>query len=60
MLVEILTTLPVTWRMRIKVFAYLTQVMKKNRIGHCESSNNASIISVKFLYIEILYLEALK
>ena len=60
MLVEILTTLSVIRRMRVKVFAYLTRKMKKNRTGHCESSNNASIISVKFLHIEILYMEALK
>ena len=49
MLVIALTTLPVIRGLRRKVFAYLIRSMKKNRIGHWASSNNTSIISLKFL-----------
>ena len=37
---------------KIKVFAYLTPGIKKNRIEHCASTNDASIISLKCLYME--------
>ena len=53
-------TLPVT-KMKTKmkdifgdIFACLTRTMQKNRIGHCDSSNNITIVSLKFLYIDIL------
>ena len=32
------------------LFAYLTQTMKEKRVGNCASSNNTSIICLKFLY----------
>ena len=51
-LVKANTKLPLIRTMKMKVFAYPIRTMKKNRIGHCASSRNASIISLTFLYME--------
>ena len=54
MLVKALTALPVTRRMKMSAFAYLTHKMKKKEEKNYACSNNASIISLTFMYMEVL------